>query len=250
MHKQAAGMGLDPKTDLPLYINAELGLSIDNDTNYDAALSLVEQTGAVLVALDSCEKITPSDKFTSKEFSVFRNFLMKLGNLGVAAVVIDHTRKKHDGDGQDQIYGGRSKSATADMILRFKGSLKDNSVTMIQEGVRGEAYDKPFTIKFTSDYESSAFEIISQTHEPKDGLQTEVMGWLEKRRGRLFSSEEIAEALGRRLRTVQKVLSDLVIHNLIDKIRHQQGTKSFVKYSAKEIEVHDVDTFGTVRNAA
>jgi len=115
---------------LPFWVNRTQGIRITSPelaTSIATAMTTAPQYPKVL-ALDACERIVPSEKFSSKELDPLASLLQKNVAQGVANIVIDHTRKSPttaiNQDPLDLLYGGRSKSAISDVMMHFSGAIK------------------------------------------------------------------------------------------------------------------------------
>lgn len=115
---------------LPFWVNRTQGIRI---TSPELAASITAAIVAAphfpkVLALDACERIVPSEKFSSKELEPLSSLLQKNAAQGIANIVIDHTRKSPttatNQDPLDLLYGGRSKSAISDVMMHFSGTIK------------------------------------------------------------------------------------------------------------------------------
>jgi putative DNA primase/helicase len=121
--------GFDLAT-LPFWVNRTQGIRITSPelgASISMAMTAAPQYPKVL-ALDACERIVPSEKFSSKELEPLSSLLQKNVAQGIANIVIDHTRKSPttatNQDPLDLLYGGRSKSAISDVMIHFSGTIK------------------------------------------------------------------------------------------------------------------------------
>ena len=79
---------------------------------------------------DACERLVPSDRFTTKELDpLTRLFQWAIGE-GITPVMIDHTNKDRPKKGEgplkpmDKLYGARAKSAVSDVMLHGTGNAE------------------------------------------------------------------------------------------------------------------------------
>src|SRR4051812_8172644 len=137
---------------IPFWINRQQGFrlnSLDSTNSIMTALLTVPQFPGV-VAIDACERVLPSDRFSSKELEPLSALLQKLSAMNVASIVIDHTRKNNvqtvDADPLDLLYGGRTKSAISDIMLYVSGKISESARVKFTK-FRGQAPGE-FDIKF------------------------------------------------------------------------------------------------------
>jgi hypothetical protein len=124
--------GFDLAT-LPFWVNRTQGMRITSPelaASISKAMADAPQYPRVL-ALDACERIVPSEKFSSKELEPLSTLLQQNANQGISNIVIDHTRKSpttavHQ-DPIDSLYGGRSKAAISDVMIHFSGAIKSSA---------------------------------------------------------------------------------------------------------------------------
>jgi hypothetical protein len=114
---------------LPFYMNDIRGLKMSDEDGCNAVKELVAACPQqpLLLILDACERLVPSADFNSRELAPLKDFRVWAEEQAVAMLMIDHTRKPGNGDKIDDIdllYGGRSKSALADIMMCIKGSIK------------------------------------------------------------------------------------------------------------------------------
>lgn len=117
---------------IPLYINKAQGLRIVDEATLQAAKEAVLRCPIrpKVVLVDACERITPSDRYSSKELDPLIRFLQWCLSLGITPIVVDHTKKSQQQtpttgpklDPVDLLYGGRSKSGISDVMMYFVGS--------------------------------------------------------------------------------------------------------------------------------
>ena len=129
---------------LPFWLNRTQGLRITSPELSQAISNAIIHAPALprVLALDACERIVPSEKFSSKELDPLSSLLQKNVAQGMANIVIDHTRKSPttpiQQDPLDLLYGGRSKSAISDIMVHFSGAIK-TSARLTFTKFRGQA---------------------------------------------------------------------------------------------------------------
>lgn len=129
---------------LPFWLNRTQGLRITSPELSQAISNAIIQAPAVprVLALDACERIVPSEHFSSKELEPLSSLLQRNVAQGMANIVIDHTRKSPTSpvqqDPLDLLYGGRSKSAISDIMCHFSGAIK-TSARLTFTKFRGQA---------------------------------------------------------------------------------------------------------------
>ncbi len=149
----------DPRR-FPFYVNQTHGLRITSEAGYLAAIAYVERFPFSLkyLILDSCERLCPSDRYTSKELDWLVRFMHWCIEHGISPFLIDHTKKPGSQNGKvttktdpiDELIGGRAKSATADVMMYFTGA-PHREAKLEYVKFRGES-PPPFTMTFTGDF--------------------------------------------------------------------------------------------------
>lgn len=208
--------GVDPHT-VPFWINEKRGLKITNWDWVARAVAAVESCPELpqMVIVDTCERVVPSESFNSKELEPLAGFLTWCLERGIAVIVIDHTRKlppvirNQDApkpDPIDLLYGGRSKSGIADVMLYFTG----NYTTGLRGEFckfRGEA-PPPIDVKFTAD---AGFSVLDKPVRNLSENEHKVTKWLNNNSPEMWrSARDILDATGISARTGERVLSGLV----------------------------------------
>lgn len=202
---------------IPFWINRKRGLRITDITWVQRAIAAVESCPELprIVILDTCERIAPSDSFTSKELEPLTIFLAWCTERGIAVVVIDHTRKippivrKDDAPKQDPIdllYGGRSKSGISDVMLYFSGNYQTGLHGEFCK-FRGEA-PPPIDVKFSSDH---GFVLLDKPVKQLNESEHKVTRYLNNNSPEMWRpAREIVEATGLNPRSAERVLQGLV----------------------------------------
>jgi hypothetical protein len=223
---------------LPFYITKEPGLRITSEDARQRLINISERfsPAPALIIFDSCERIVPSDKFTTKELDPFTTGLQILSNRGITLVVIDHTRKlptpsqsakasqapKVEIDPIDLLYGGRAKSAAADVMMFMTGKVsKDSRLNFVK--FRGEE-PPAMTIGFRPD---EGFILTSSSRaQTKTPTEQEILAWFQNGHSQQwYESHEIFAGAGVKERTGERALTTLVKRQWITKEGTTKGAK-------------------------
>lgn len=207
---------IDPHT-IPFWINKKRGLRITNISWVSRAVTAVESCPDLprLVVVDTCERVSPSESFTSKELEPLATFLTWCTERRIAVVVIDHTRKlppvakQSDApkpDPIDLLYGGRSKSGISDVMLYFSGNY--------QTGLRGEfckfrgESPPPIDVKFTS---GDGFLLLDKPVKQLNDSELKVTRYLNNNSPEMWRpAREIIDATGINPRSAERTLRGLI----------------------------------------
>jgi hypothetical protein len=195
---------------IPFYVNRLRGIKITDEAGLQQVRSMIAAapTPPAVLALDACERIVPSDKFSSKELDpLSRLFGQNLAD-GITNLIIDHTRKptgtNEKPDPVDTLYGGRAKSAISDVMIHFSGGIRDTALVTFPK-FRGDE-PLPISIKFDG---SSGFTIKPGKPKLSDSERA-VMRVLNNAFGRNFSSDDIASEVSLGTRSVRRALAKLI----------------------------------------
>lgn len=208
---------------LPIWITKEPGLRIMDEASLARAKRAVEAApGPIsLLILDSSEKLTPSDRYTSREYDPLLRFLQWCLARGITVIIIDHTRKQQTlaasavaPDPIDLLYGGRAKSAMADVMTYFSGTI-GKGARITYPKFRGRAplgHDVLFDssegfkvvdlLRTPSDTEREVIRVLNEAHRVGDG-------WVTK--------DALAAALSKSEKTIQRLTGLLVTDGLIQR---------------------------------
>ena len=208
--------GFDLAT-LPFWVNKEHGLRITDKEGMQAAIKAIEgaPTKPLVVVLDACERIVPSEKFSSKELDYLHMLLQYCHNHQVTPLIIDHTRKSgngvgaQDGNPLDMLYGGRSKTGISDVMLYFSGSIKSRARVSFKK-FRGP-YPPDFDCSFDG---SSGFEIKDQPRE-LSGNERKFMKVLNNSREEWTTTEELVKEMKASKQTILRTAGFLLKDRLI-----------------------------------
>jgi hypothetical protein len=199
---------------LPFWINRDQGLRIvdaDGVRLVMDAINSCPQRPAVVV-FDACERLVPSDRFTTKELDPLTQLFQWCTGHGVTPVMIDHTTKAQPHDGEatiapmDRLYGARAKSAISDVMLYMSGSLKAGGARVSVVKFRGDP-PAAFTVEFDP---RDGFRLRGEKVQSRSPAEQDVMRFFDDSPPDWYRCVEVEEATGRKRRTVQRALSAMV----------------------------------------
>lgn len=215
----AHGIDLDS---LPFFINCERGLRLTSPVVLEVLKAVVLKRMPCLVVIDSAERVVPSEKFNSAEIDQLVKFVAWLTDQGITVVVIDHTNKKMSATKKDEVkaidmldllYGGRTKSAMADVGIYLSGSFKGGMpvrATWTKE--RGEPTD-PLDFRFDS---AEGFRITDGPKRARTDNEQKVLFWFNNgHTGGYFSRSDIVAGAGIRERSSERVLRIMATSRLL-----------------------------------
>lgn len=203
--------------EIPFYVNRLRGIKITDEAGLQQVRNMIAAapTKPAVLALDACERIVPSDKFSSKELDPLSRLFAKNLADGITNLTIDHTRKPtgttEKPDPIDTLYGGRAKSAISDVMIHFSGGIRDTALVTFPK-FRGDA-PLPVSIKFDG---SVGFTIKPGVPKLTDSERA-VMLVLNNAFGRRLTSEDIASSARLGLRSVQRAVTKLVEMGWVDR---------------------------------
>lgn len=199
---------------LPFWINKTQGLRIVDSTGIqivtDAIANCPQKPVAVL--FDACERLVPSDRFTTKELDPLTRLFQWLLSDRITPAMIDHTNKDRPKKGErpitpmDKLYGARAKSAISDVMIHFDGSLKGGGTQVSFIKFRGEA-PPSFSLTFDA---VEGFTVKTERITAKSPAEQEVMRFFNNSPGAFYQTVDIETATGLKRRTVQRTLNVLV----------------------------------------
>lgn len=209
---------------LPFWTNQEQGLRLSDPAGPEMLYSAIEQCPERpgLVLLDACERLVPSDKFSSKELDCLTRCLQRLITDHLTPGVIDHTRrpsKDQKGgpvDYMELLYGGRSKSAIADVMMHFGGSPR-SQMRVTYAKFRGEP-PLPLDLTFGPD---TGFVLKAQPRAPRTQTEQKVLSWFGECGDTWQDFAVIQAATEARERSLYRALDALVARHWLEK----EGTK-------------------------
>lgn len=205
----------------PFWTNKQQGLRITDEQGLALAKSVVDNCPQkpLLVIIDACERLTPSDRFNTKEFDPLVRFLQWLIARDITPIVIDHTKKpasdskKNDKPIKplDLLYGAVAKTQICDSMIFFSGSPK-TSIRVSFEKFRGET-PPSFDIKFSS---ADGFNLKFLPYSPSNEHEQKIMAFFARPQtvGPQTPSQ-IRDATNLKDRTVFRALKSLVSHQLL-----------------------------------
>lgn len=199
-------------TTLPFYINVGRGLRLIDQAGIDKLIEAVdscpERPGLNL--FDACERLVPSERYTSRELDPFGQVLAMLSDRGCTNAVIDHVRKDtKDNKGTDlmqQLFGAGAKGQICDAALFLGGSFREGTVHAQWAKFRGQ-FPPPFDITFHYDTGFTLKDLPPKELSPNEQKITRFLANAERR---MYSIRDLELATGCTPRTLQRVLPRLV----------------------------------------
>lgn len=199
---------------LPFWVNRRQGFRINDASPIIEAIQSAPQWPAVL-ALDACERLVPSETFSSKELDPLSRLLQHTSAQGTANVVIDHTRKSPttalQQDPLDLLYGGRTKSAISDIMLYFSGSIK-SSARIAFTKFRGQT-PPALDVSFDS---AKGFTVRGKLRELSE-TERNIMRIINGKPSETVIKQEIIEQTGIPERTVERALQRMVLDGYVER---------------------------------
>jgi hypothetical protein len=210
---------------IDLWFNRARGIRLIDKAGLDYVQNMIAQAPAkpIVVALDACERIVPSESFNSRELDpLSRLFTENLSN-GITNIMIDHTRKPvgtmDKPDPIDTLYGGRTKSAISDVMMHFSGAIKQQALITFPK-FRGEE-PAPITVSFDG---SSGFTLKAGRVKVSES-QRLVMREIANSFGTPLSKKEIADASSQGEKTVQRALASLIEMGWVERTGETSATR-------------------------
>ena len=246
----ARGNGLDP--DCAFFLNRKQGLQLTSDAGRALAWQKIQEVNPVLVILDACESLVPSNDYTTKELQHLRKLVSDCRNADITVIVIDHTNKSGSGsrggkNAVDQLYGGRAKSAAADVMIRLTGDLKGSGVRAEWTKVRGAAIP-PHEISLRETEDGLRLTIVSTITKAKTPSEKKIVQYLTGVSGEERAKREIARATKLSERQVGRSAGVLFGNGVIK--RRYQPMPSGAREAYFWIPCHDDDVVGIADNDA
>jgi hypothetical protein len=230
-----------PMDTMPLYYNAVQGLRLTDADGLEKIRAAVAACPIPprLVVVDTCEKVLPSQDFTSRELAPLVTLCQELTARGIALVVIDHTRKsppvadksKRQTDPSDDqlidlLYGGRQKSGMSDVMLYFTGSLTRGKLAGRFVKFRGATPD-PVTLTWAGD---TGFCIVEPPRRARTPSEEKALKWINSGALPTFARHDLCAATGLTEPTAKRVLGEFLRRNWIS----QSGDGRSVQYTAND----------------
>lgn len=211
----------------PLYVPQTRGLKLLDQAGYDevwAHIQAARERGPLgLVVLDAIERLVPSEAFNSRESQWLERLLKACSDAGIAVLAIDHTRKasRNPSDKSepiDELYGGRTKSALADVMWHVTGNIRTEAqVTCVK--FRGD-FPASFTLSFSPD---TGFTIRGGKVELSDAQQR-VYQALHATLAESSSIEYLTTVAGLSRSTAQRALKRLIALDLAERLGNGPAT--------------------------
>lgn len=198
--------------DLDFFINRGRGLRIVDDKGVKMALDAFDSCPKLpgLILWDACERLVPSDKFTTKELDPFAKCLAQVVDRGGTNVVIDHVRKETkdnaNADLMEKLYGAGAKSQVCDAALYLGGSFREGTVQAQWAKFRGQ-FPAPFDLSFHYDTGFSLKDRMPSDFSPSEKKVTQ---WFANAPHRPYTLEEVRDGAKISDRTIDRVLPRLV----------------------------------------
>ena len=198
---------------LPFWINRSQGLRLVDGAGVQLAVDAINACPErpVAVLFDACERLVPSDRFTTKELDpLTRLFQWAIGE-GITPVMIDHTNKDRPKKGEgplkpmDKLYGARAKSAVSDVMLHVSGSLREGGAQCSVVKFRGE-FPPSFSVTFDA---VDGFTLRRERLQARSPSEQAVMRFFNNSASDWYGRAEIEAAVSMNRRTLQRTLAVL-----------------------------------------
>lgn len=195
---------------IPFLTNRIKGVRLMDDAGRIAAQDMILKAPwtPLVLALDACERLVPSDRFTSRELEPLSSLLQWSLGLRITNIMIDHTRKPVTSsdpiDPIDTLYGGRTKSAISDVMMHFSGTIREQALLTFPK-FRG-VEPTGISVRFDG---ASGFTLDSSKPKTSDSERL-VMREITNSFGKPLSKGDIAEGAKLHEKTVQRALARLV----------------------------------------
>lgn len=199
---------------LPFWINKTQGLRILDQAGVQLVVDTINachQRPAV-VLFDACERLVPSDRFTTKELDPLTRLFQWCISEQITPVMIDHTNKDRPKKGErpmtpmDKLYGARAKSAISDVMMHISGSLKGGGAGVEFVKFRGEL-PPSFSLSFDA---IDGFNLVLEKVVAHSSSEQETMRFFNHQTSGRYSVAEVEAQTGLKRRTQQRVLAVLV----------------------------------------
>jgi hypothetical protein len=197
---------------LPFYINVNRGLRLTDQSGIEKLMeaygSCPEEPG--LAMFDACERLVPSETFTTGEIDPFGQTLAWLSDRGCTNCVVDHVRKDtKDNSGTDlmqKLYGAGAKGQICDAAIHFEGSFREGTVHAEWAKFRGQ-FPPPFDLTFHYD---TGFKLKNLPPKELSPTEQKITRFLANTTRRMYTAAEIADATQASERSLERVLPRLV----------------------------------------
>ena len=210
---------------VPLHFFKERGLTLRDRQGYDYVRSTIDglPERPLVFLVDACERVVPSEKFNSKELEWVTKLFAENLQLGIANIMIDHTRKPSTGkqdkpDPIETLYGARAKSAISDIMMHLSGQVKQRA-TLTFPKFRG-VEPGPVHVSFDG---AEGFTVKAQREQLSE-TERMVQMVVNNTMGRLLTRAEIAQETGLRDRTLLRVLAKLVATGGVERLGETSAT--------------------------
>lgn len=198
---------------LPFWINKTQGLRILDQVGIQITVDTINACPEkpVAVLFDACERLVPSDRFTTKEMDPLTRLFQWCISEKITPVMIDHTNKDRPKKGEsplkpmDKLYGARAKSAISDVMMHVSGSLREGGAEVQFVKFRGEI-PPSFSLTFDA---VDGFKLRTERLQARSPAEQDVMRFFNNSQRDLYSVADIERGTGQKRRTVQRVCAVL-----------------------------------------
>lgn len=226
---------------IPFYVNKIQGLRLTDSDGlgrvWGAINACPQRPGWLL--LDACERLVPSDKFTTKELDPLARLLQQVLGASITPTVIDHTRRPPQlsakekanaapVDPMETLYGARAKQAISDVMLHFSGSPRAG-IRIHFAKFRGER-PPDIDVRYDGD---NGFAVKKPRPTPQTEGQRQVLAWFNGHAQDWHEREAIVAGVTVAVATVDRALKAMVTSGLL---RKEGATKGGVRYMANDID--------------
>lgn len=226
---------------IPFYVNKVQGLRLTDSDGlgrvWGAINSCPERPGWLL--LDACERLVPSDKFTTKELDPLARLLQQVLGASITPTVIDHTRRPPQlstkekanaapVDPMETLYGARAKQAISDVMLHFSGSPRAG-IRIHFAKFRGER-PQDIDVRYDGD---NGFAVKKPRPTPQTEGQRQVLAWFNSHAQDWHGRDAIIAQVAVAPATVDRALKAMVTSGLL---RKEGNTKGGVRFMANDVD--------------
>lgn len=198
---------------LPFWINKTQGLRILDQAGIQIAVDTIKSCPQMpaVVLFDACERLVPSDRFTTKELDPLTRLFQWCISEHITPVMIDHTNKDRAKKGEsplkpmDKLYGARAKSAVSDVMMHVSGSLREGGAEVQFVKFRGEI-PASFSLRFDA---VDGFSIRQERLQARSPGEQEVMKFFNNMPREPYSNVEIERHTGLKRRAIQRITTIL-----------------------------------------
>jgi len=232
-------------------MNQVQGLRLTSKAERLLAWRKVQEVQPKFVIIDSCERVVPSETFTSKELDELIRFVRACTSHGIAVAVIDHTTKNTQGRKTvEALYGARAKSAAADVMIQLSGDLKKPSGVRATWTKERGSPTPPHEIHLEATEEGMRFTIVSTVTKATTPSQKRVVTYLTSLRSDERTKEQIATRLKLSEKTAKRALDPLVTNGVVRRRNQRQADGSKLAFYSIPCAVDEDDLIVVDNDAA